>query len=102
MRRKPYAAAFETTPERTAATSGDDSRYASGSQPCSGNSGALIANAATKPRKIHWLRLLPSFVRSDVLLDKPEKASRAGIMSRPPHVYCPNVSVAATRPRLPQ
>src|SRR5882724_9945087 len=59
MRRKPYAAAFETTPDRIAATSGEDSRYASGSQPCSGKSGALIANAATKPRKTQSLGAAP-------------------------------------------
>src|SRR3954447_6950970 len=59
MRRNPYTAAFETTPDRTADTSAGASVYASRSQPWNGNSGALIANAAANPRKIQVLSLLP-------------------------------------------
>ncbi len=59
MRRNPNAAAFETRPERTAETSAGDSRYASGSQPWNGKSGALTMNAAAKPRKIQSLAFVP-------------------------------------------
>src|ERR671937_1996666 len=83
IRRKPYAAAFDTTPDRTAAISGDDSRYASGSQPWSGKSGALIANAATKPRKIHWLELVPILTKSNVFSDSPYTITAASISSDP-------------------
>src|SRR6266849_7236560 len=83
IRKKPYAAAFETTPDSTAETSGDDSRYASGNQPWNGNSGALIANAAAKPRKIQVLPLVPICVRSNVIFDSPYTITEASISSEP-------------------
>jgi hypothetical protein len=51
----PYAAVFEMTPDKTAATSGGASRYASGSHPWNGHTGALTTNATRKPRNIHVL-----------------------------------------------
>src|SRR5581483_1535144 len=57
MRSIPYVPAFATTPESTAVTSGGASRYASGSQPWNGKSGALIAKASMNPRKSHRLAL---------------------------------------------
>ena len=81
--RNPYAAAFETTPERTAATSGDDSRYASGSQPWNGKSGALTANAAAKPRKIQMLDDVPLESRSNVPCCSPKTMIEASISSDP-------------------
>ncbi len=50
IRSIPYVPALAITPESTAVTSGGASRYASGSQPWNGKSGALITNAAMKPR----------------------------------------------------
>ena len=69
IRRKPNTAAFETTPESIAATSGGDSRYASTSQPWNGKIGALTANAARKPRKTQ------SFARG-ARVDERERALR--------------------------
>jgi hypothetical protein len=83
MKRKPKPAAFETTPERTAATSAEDSRYASGSQPCSGNSGAFTAKAATKPRKIHGFVLASAPVRSNVPSVRPSATIAASMSSEP-------------------
>ena len=45
MRSRPYRPAFETIPDSTAETSAGDSRYVSGSHPCSGKNGDLIAKA---------------------------------------------------------
>src|SRR5215471_208760 len=72
IRRNPYAAALETTPLSTADTSGDASRYASGSQPWNGNSGALTANAAAKPRKIQLDELAGESTRSNVPAVSPK------------------------------
>ena len=52
IRRKPYAATFESTPENTASTGSGIARYPSGIQPCSGKAGILTRNAAANPRKI--------------------------------------------------
>src|ERR1041384_3929482 len=83
IRRKPYAATFETTPESTAATSGDDSRQASGTQADSRNSGALTAKAATNPRKIQSLELVPDPTRSKVPWERPSTMIEASISSEP-------------------
>ena len=80
---KPKTAAFEITPESTAATSGDDSRYASGSQPCSGKSGALTAKATRKPRKTQVLSLVPVVTRSNEPADSPKTITEASISSEP-------------------
>jgi hypothetical protein len=80
---KPKTAAFEITPESTAATSGDDSRYASGSQPCSGKSGALTAKAAAKPRNTHVLSLGGASTRSNVPCWRPKTITEASISSDP-------------------
>src|SRR5204862_5533060 len=66
IRRNPSAAAFDTPPDSTPATSADDSLYASGSQPWNGNSGAFTANAAANPRKIHELPFVPDPIMSNV------------------------------------
>src|SRR5207302_5865085 len=82
-RRNPNAAAFETTPLSTADTSGDASRYASGSQPWNGNSGAFTANAATKPRKIQSLELVPLSTRSNVPCESPRTMIATSISNEP-------------------
>ena len=101
MRRKPYAAAFETTPLSTAATSGDDSRYASGSQPWNGNSGALTANAIAKPRKIQLLELVPPSTRSNVPCVRPSTMIETSMSSEPAIVNAMNLNVAPSRPGPP-
>ncbi len=83
MRMKPKTAAFEITPDNTAATSGDDSRYASGSQPWNGKSGALIANAMAKPRKSHVLLLVFVEIRSNEPCWSPKTITAASISSEP-------------------
>jgi hypothetical protein len=83
MRMKPKTAALEIRPERTAATSGDDSLYASGSQPWKGNSGALTAKAAAKPRNSHVLSLVPLSTRSNVPWSRPKTITAASISSDP-------------------
>ena len=80
---KPKIAAFEITPESTAATSGDDSRYASGSQPWSGKSGALTANATAKPRKSQVLSLGGAVTRSNDPCWSPKTITEASISSEP-------------------
>src|SRR5215475_1782528 len=83
MRMKPNTAAFEISPESTADTSGDDSRYASGSQPWSGKSGALTAKATRKPRKTHVLSLVPVVTRSNEPSERPNTITDASISSEP-------------------
>jgi hypothetical protein len=86
MRRNPYVAAFEITPESIAATSGGDSRYVSGSQPWKGQIGALTANAAAKPRKIHVLPLWPISCMSKVPAESPSAITETSIRSEPASV----------------
>ncbi len=66
IRSIPYSPAFAITPESTAVTSGGASRYASGSHPWNGKSGALITNASMKPRKSQRLVLAGAWTRSNV------------------------------------
>ena len=72
-----------TTPDSTAETSGGDSRYVIGSQPCSGKSGDLIANATTKPRNSHCDVDGPIFVMSNVPCWRPKTMIAASISSEP-------------------
>src|SRR5689334_11610363 len=83
IRMSPKTAAFEISPDSTADTSGDDSRYASGSQPWSGKSGALTAKATRKPRKTHVLVLVPVETRSNEPSDSPNTITEASISSDP-------------------
>ncbi len=80
---RPNTAAFETTPESSAATSGGDSVYAARSQPWNGSSGAFTANAATKPRKIQSLSLVPDSTRENVPCEMPKATIEASIRSEP-------------------
>ena len=84
MYRKPYAAAFETTPDKTPATSAGAWLYASRSQPWNGNKGALTAKAATKPRNSQVdVPSVLSCVRSNVPFETPKTMIDASINSEP-------------------
>ena len=50
----PNVPTLSRTPTSSTAVPGVDSAAASGSQVCTGHSGALIANAAKKPRNSHF------------------------------------------------
>ena len=80
---KPKTAAFETTPESSAATSGGASVYAVRSQPWNGSSGALTANATRKPRKTQSLPLVPESSRLNVPCEIPKATIEASISSEP-------------------
>ena len=82
---KPKTAAFETTPERTAATSGGASVYAVRSQPWNGKSGALTAKASAKPRKIQLFPLVPESTRLNVCCEMPEGDDRREHQQRAGH-----------------
>src|SRR3954468_9648848 len=102
MRRNPKTAVFEITPESTAETSGDDSRYASGSHPWNGKSGAFTANAAAKPRKIQPDELVGESTRSNVPCERPSTMTETSISSEPAIVKATNLNVAPSRPAPPQ
>ena len=102
MRSIPYVPAFAITPERTAVTSAGASRYASGSQPWNGNSGALIRNANMNPRKSQRLALVGPVTRSKVPTLSPYTTIAASIRSDPAIVYSSSFSVAPSRPAPPQ
>ncbi len=53
IRRNPYAATFETTPENTATAGIGIDLYPSASQPWNGTTGIFTRNANAKHRKIH-------------------------------------------------
>ena len=91
-----------TIPLSTADTSGDASRYASGSQPWNGKSGAFTAKAAAKPRKIQLEPLVPESTRSNVPSDSPNAMIETSISSEPAIVYATNLNVAPIRPAPPQ
>ncbi len=55
----------------------------SGSQPCSGKSGALTANAIAKPRKIHTLSLVPESASEKVPWVTPNATTDASMSSEP-------------------
>src|SRR4029078_10140389 len=78
---RPKTAAFETTPERIAATSGGDWVYERRSQPWNGRSGALTANAARKPRKIQSFELVPRSASSNVPFETPSATIDANLSS---------------------
>ena len=80
---KPQIAVFDTTPESTAVTSIGASRYVSGSQPCSGKIGALIAKAMAKPRKIQTLSLGPDSRSENVPCVTPKATTDASMRSEP-------------------
>ena len=102
IRMKPKIAAFEITPESTAATSGDDSRYASGSQPWNGKSGALTAKAIAKPRKSQVLLLGPVLDEVERVLREPEDDDRREHQQRARHRVDDELDVAPSRPGPPQ
>ena len=80
---RPKTAAFETTPERSAATSGGASVYAERSQPWKGRSGALTAKAAMNPRKIRSFELVPISESRKVPCEMPNAMIEASISSEP-------------------
>ena len=82
----PYAPAFETTPESRPDTSGGASRYASGTQPWKGYSGALIANAAMKARNSQRESLVPTPARSNVPARSPSVITPTSMSSEPTSV----------------
>ena len=83
IRSIPYRPAFAITPDRTAAISGGASRYASGSQPWNGNSGALMTKASMKPRKSQRLALVGPSTRSNVPAFSQFATIAASISSEP-------------------
>ena len=64
IRRKPYAATFDTTPENTASAGSGILRYASGIQPWNGNAGILIRKASAKAANSSFCVSSPSRFRS--------------------------------------
>ena len=74
---------METTPDRIAATSGGDSRYASTSQPWKGKIGALTAKAIRKPRKTQSFDETPESTSENVSCESPKTMIAASISSDP-------------------
>ena len=58
----------------------------SGSQPWKGQIGALTANAAAKPRKIHVLELSPISLMSKVPAESPSAITDTSMSSEPASV----------------
>ena len=76
-------AAFETTPERIAASSGGASVYAVRSQPWNGSSGAFTAKAARNPRNTQSFELVPISESANVPCEIPKATIDASIRREP-------------------